>query len=871
MITWYARNDVPYSGGEKQLSITFPYIKKEHIKVFVNDVETTEYHFLNESQIFLDCELTTGDMMSVRRNTPIDEQIVTFTDTSILNAEKQNLAQKQLFNTVQEIYDNNEVFKQDTNEILIDNKQEILNLQSEFEDEVNTKIEMVSSAAEKINQLEDAVDTAVTAANTATEQAEIVEQANINIQNVLAETEAVLQEAKDTLDDALNKSQISNCLLEVPQNIKLELADGVLTLKAGSKVYVPNGFEADGTTPKFDEVTIESDLTRTEGIPNGTCIFFVDDTILHVQKNTKVVSGSTVPSTTTPLWYDTSNNIIKYYNGSSWVTDIGTGKFSLPVAICTTRSNYVNSIDQTFNGFGYIGSTVFVTKGVKGLIPNGINEDGTLKNIEWSNNSVKTCQTHDARITEPYIDIETDELKVSTTCFDDMYDKETNYFIYNGNKFLPLVLGSFYTAAGTKLISNFQPKLPVKLVQYDEFTELKQNTLNTQQITNCIKEVPQRIKYTLENGTLTIKAGSVVIVPYGTEDLTADYPVGSIFINNNFKVYDTQFADGKFFVWAELVGDISNIRTSTDTNERPLYVNLSVNTINAMANSSSGTQDILTGNQYIYRTDLNICHQIGNSTLSTDVVSLPIARVVADGTNLYGSITQVFNGMGYIGSIKWLDTDVIGLATNDRNADGSLNNIQWKTNSILLKDVGTSGSAEYIDIYTTDGLWYNTLSYIVSNTAPALKTSYWWYNPLTNEHFRCDGTNWVKMNATVVGYTSKVDGKVDSFQPKQPFHAVDHNELQEVHCVVETYQNGTSWYRVWSDGWCEQGGEGGNKSGTVQLLKNFVNTNYNITSTATSSGATSAYGLNVTLKRTGAFDYYNATGNFMWRACGYIS
>ena len=110
MTTWYARNDVPYGGGEKQLSITFPYIKKEHIKVFVNDVETTEYHFLNETQIFLDCELNTGDMMSVRRNTPINEQMVTFTDTSILNAEKQNLAQKQVFNTIQEIYDNNQQF-----------------------------------------------------------------------------------------------------------------------------------------------------------------------------------------------------------------------------------------------------------------------------------------------------------------------------------------------------------------------------------------------------------------------------------------------------------------------------------------------------------------------------------------------------------------------------------------------------------------------------------------------------------------------------------------------------------------------------------------------------------------------------------------
>ena len=48
-------------------------------------------------------------------------------------------------------------------------------------------------------------------------------------------------------NNTLNTSQITNCITEIPQDIKLELKDGVLTLKAGSKVYVPNGFEANGT------------------------------------------------------------------------------------------------------------------------------------------------------------------------------------------------------------------------------------------------------------------------------------------------------------------------------------------------------------------------------------------------------------------------------------------------------------------------------------------------------------------------------------------------------------------------------------------------------------------------------------------------
>ena len=49
--------------------------------------------------------------------------------------------------------------------------------------------------------------------------------------------------------------------------------------------------------------------------------------------------------------------------------------------------------------------------------------------------------------------------------------------------------------------------------------------------------------------------------------------------------------------------------------------------------------------------------------------------------------------------------------------------------------------------------------------------------------------------------------------------------------ITETYQNGTSWYRVWSDGWCEQGGRlynANDVANTIRLLKTMKNTNYSV-------------------------------------------
>lgn len=47
--------------------------------------------------------------------------------------------------------------------------------------------------------------------------------------------------------------------------------------------------------------------------------------------------------------------------------------------------------------------------------------------------------------------------------------------------------------------------------------------------------------------------------------------------------------------------------------------------------------------------------------------------------------------------------------------------------------------------------------------------------------------------------------------------------------VIETYNDGQNWYRIWSDGWIEQGGYIGQiTSGTLTFLQPFTNTNYSV-------------------------------------------
>lgn len=202
------------------------------------------------------------------------------------------------------------------------------------------------------------------------------------------------------------KNYTTNRILEIPQNIKLEIEPTTvqwpaLILKSGSKVYV-------STNGTFNEVTIENDVKGATGLFTDSharslfvCYVPSTNSLLTFDRD----SGRTVSQDTAPtnflagygLWFDTANNIVKCTqdSGTTWIP------CSLP--ICIGRPGQQNVgwngyLDQVFNGFGYIGSTLFALPGVKVQAPNGRNEDGTYKN--YAITSVPSVLTY--TLTSPY-------------------------------------------------------------------------------------------------------------------------------------------------------------------------------------------------------------------------------------------------------------------------------------------------------------------------------------------------------------------------------------------------------------------------------------------------------------------------------------
>lgn len=265
------------------------------------------------------------------------------------------------------------------------------------------------------------------------------------------------ENAKAVTDGTLNETQITNCITKIPQDIKLELSNGTLTLKAGSKVYVPNGVGV------FKEILVNSDISLTDTTNYNNLFVFYNNGILERILTSQVFSGTAAPSTTTFLyWYDTTNNLIKRTTngGDTWTS----GNISFPLGLFSTNGTGFSSIDQVFNGFGYIGSTIFALPNVEGMKPNGRNTDGSLNSIKFTTTSVLTSSRGFSGSLKVYLR-ENSLVYSSGIYYNELANENQNVGTNIYSNFCEV---GTLTTDSTGRVTSFSPKLPVKLADNQE-------------------------------------------------------------------------------------------------------------------------------------------------------------------------------------------------------------------------------------------------------------------------------------------------------------------------------------------------------------------------------------------------------------------
>lgn len=379
------------------------------------------------------------------------------------------------------------------------------------------------------------------------------------------------------------------------------------------------------------------------------------------------------------------------------------------------------------------------------------------------------------------------------------------------------IAGKILTEEATSLLNN---KADISLNNLDENGE--KHFLNKTQITNCLLEVPHRIKCELTDGIVTIKAGSELLKPDGT------YYVLEHDISQNTKMNSSY--------------QLMAYYSPTLTPNNFLFV--------PVVNTCSGDTDAKAGQAYhtwFDTVNMEVKEYRADGELSASDCSLPI--FIATNVNGIGitSIDNVFNGLGYMGSHIWIDKGVKALLSNGRNADGTLKNIEVVVNKTLIQ--AEPYGSRYL-ILNPDGTFNSILktNYLfgldkdkpktLSNTA----THIYYATDLNIFYSSSNSTtaNWIERPSLIIAevLTALENITVNDLRIYNPLRIADMQRVvTKEECkayIVETYQNGLSWYRVWSDGWCEQGGHNyvakptNGQFWTVSLLKPYKDTNYSV-------------------------------------------
>lgn len=304
--------------------------------------------------------------------------------------------------------------------------------------------------------------------------------------------------------DAVDYTNITNCITAIPQDIKLELADKKLYLSIGSKVYDGNGLLK----------TITEQTNQNYNITAGTRLFLYEierNTIVSFSAN-RLASGDSLPADNTncDIFYLTSDKKVYRYLNSVWSANAG---YSFPICIATTDGVGVISIDQVFNGFGYIGNTIFALPGVEGLVPNEF--------IGKSRNNIKTATNKVSIFTltnnVTNFAIGTDGLICPRTYFGEnlgantvppsgnfgcFYDSKDNIIYYNSaGKWTKdtIVLCGDMTSDSTGRITSFNPKTIFQAADYQDVPKLA--TDNTFTGVNTFGEIiPNAVNFKNKTG-----------------------------------------------------------------------------------------------------------------------------------------------------------------------------------------------------------------------------------------------------------------------------------------------------------------------------------------------------------------------------------
>lgn len=323
---------------------------------------------------------------------------------------------------------------------------------------------------------------------------------------------AVADALSNSMEMVTQNSTISNCVLDIPQNIKLELNNNTLTLKSGS-VIVHGGSTYVTTTTTSDKTwTPDSSQYNTSGL---IFVARVNGAIQGLFSYQKIYSGNSRPAWSADLngsvYYNTDTKLFSFATNSNWIDD-----WAVAYPICAVEVDSLgnasfakdsNGNDMIFNGAGFIGHHAFIYPNVKVLAANGFNADGSLNNKSFLTSSLIITELNRGRDTLSVYDSSNvsmrnylgefnsyDDLPVPGSGLNIAYVKNDNSFYFYSNNIWSLMKGHYtnivhFSINSSNIVTDFTIRQPIRLAT-TEMLDKVQDQVDTKQDILTFDNIP---------------------------------------------------------------------------------------------------------------------------------------------------------------------------------------------------------------------------------------------------------------------------------------------------------------------------------------------------------------------------------------------
>lgn len=592
-------------------------------------------------------------------------------------------------------------------------------------------------------------------------------------------------------ETSLNYDYISNVIAEIPQNINLELSEDktTVTLKADSIIYKPNG----------ESFVVGKESTTNMAIYNGKRIIVCNTVTKNIANidNLGLWSGDTEPEG--PFyhfwnyWFDTTNKTIKQSNdkGVTWTEN----NFSLPLAFVEVENNLVKRM-VPFNGIGFCGQALFALPGLKLVMPNGINENGTNKNYIVKTSNLFVVNNNGANRVNDGIGVYSNNTiaywsggfvnyvyelpKENIKTFVRYYlVPENKIYTHNGVEWITEVAtfcGTFDSDSVAR-INNININHVFAVAKEEDLIKKadKADTLSGYNITdgigynnisNCVTKIPQDINLILDSaGKLTLKKDSIVYIPNGINNFTKE-------------IVPMDFS-------------ISSLQTYTGNCQMYYMLNRSGFNYAYFDNTSSGTTSQKPQTGLFYNAEENSIDYYENSSKVIEKYSFPLCTVRVE-NGIIKEILQVFNGMGYIGKYMYLLPGVEMLSPNGKDNDGNNLNNKCIVDKVYITspvDGVTSGYAYARYSENSKTVVYDYLtSWLSSQESPSNPFEYlMWYDRENNYIRQYLNGKWTNpYNTAIIANITLKDNKISSLVPNISLNVVTYDEYKDLFGLSET-------------------------------------------------------------------------------------